>query len=336
MVLFFNLLYLWNKSYVASNELIATINFDFCNKRIDFGIPDALKRNMDIRSLKMFRHLSGTLHFARTSKACYITPSALTRMIQRMEADLGESLFVRDSRQVELTPAGAAFKKYAEDVIQRWELLQGQLSSEQTLAGELSLYCSVTAAYGVLPDLLAAFRESYPDVRIHLETGDPAKALAKLSNQDADAVIAALPDTLPKDLVFVSLKKTPLVFIAPRSHPDAVIRTKKGIDWEKTQLIIPDHGLSRDRIDKWFAKENFVPRIYSQVAGNEAIIVMVSLGCGIGLVPKMVLEKSPIMDHVRILEDTPKLPPFVIGVCTRKKNRVNPRVDALWRIANEI
>ncbi len=292
------------------------------------------KRKMDIRNLKLFRHLAGTLHFAKTSKACYITPSALTRIIQRMESELGEALFVRDSRKVELTPAGLAFKKYADDVLQRWELLQGQLSSEQTLRGELSLYCSVTAAYGVLPKILESFRGSHPDVRIHLETGDPAKALIKLTNQDADAVIAALPDTLSKDLVFTPLVETPLVFIAPKSHPDVVIRTKQGIDWEKTSLIIPDHGLSRDRIDQWLARENFVPRIYSRVAGNEAIIVMVSIGCGIGLIPKMVLEKSPIKDQVRILKNTPDLPPFVIGLCTRKRNLANPKVMALWRIAD--
>ena len=289
---------------------------------------------MDIRNLKLFRHLAGTLHFARTSKACYITPSALTRVIQRMESELGEKLFVRDNRQVALTQAGMAFKKYADDVLRRWELLQGQLSSDQTLRGELSLFCSVTAAYGVLPGLMASYRKLHPGVRIHLETGDPAKALIKLSNQDADAVIAALPDNLPKELVFVSQVETPLVFIAPRAHPRVIVRTAKGIDWEKTPLIIPDHGLSRDRIDRWFAKENFVPNIYSQVAGNEAIIVMVSLGCGIGLVPRMVLEKSPAVNQVRILERAPQLPPFVIGLCTRKKNLVNPKVAALWKITD--
>lgn len=147
-------------------------------------------------------------------------------------------------------------------------------------------------------------------------------------------VIAALPDRLPKDLVFQTLTRTPLVFIAPLQYPDIIIHTSTGIDWEKTPLIIPDHGLSRDRIDQWFAKENFIPKIYSQVAGNEAIIVMVGLGCGVGLVPRMVLEKSPFLKQVRILSDAPKLPPFVIGLCTRKKNLANPRVKALWRIAN--
>ncbi|MBU1340407.1 MAG: HTH-type transcriptional activator IlvY [Proteobacteria bacterium] len=290
---------------------------------------------MDIRYLNLFRHLCGTLHFARTSQACYITPSALTRVIQRLESEIGEQLFIRDNRTVELTPAGTAFKKYADDVLQRWDLLQDELSFDDVLQGELSLYCSVTAAYGILPGIMELYRKAHPSVRIHLETGDAAKALLKLLNQDADMVIAALPDVLPKDLVFKPLSRTPLVFIAPRQYPDIVIPSPQGINWEKTPLIIPDHGLSRDRIDQWFAKENFIPNIYSQVAGNEAIIVMVSLGCGIGLIPRMVLEKSPFFNQVRILDNTPELPPFIIGLCTRKKNLANPRVMALWDIAGE-
>jgi LysR family positive regulator for ilvC len=182
---------------------------------------------------------------------------------------------------------------------------------------------------------MAKYRRAYPHVRIHLETGDPAKALVKLFNQDADMVIAALPDTLPEDLVFQVLSETPLVFVAPLLFPEIIVETGGRIDWEKTPLIIPDHGLSRDRIDQWFARENFIPHIYSEVAGNEAIIVMVSLGCGLGLVPRMVLEKSPFLDQVRVLDESPQLPPFVIGMCTRGKNLVNPRVNALWRIAGE-
>ena len=291
---------------------------------------------MDIRNLKLFRHLAGTLRFARTSHACYITPSALTRVIQRVEKELGETLFIRNNRSVELTQAGIAFKKYADDVLRRWDQLHDELSSGDILQGELSLYCSVTAAYATLPSIMARYRKIHPSVRIHLETGDPAKALSKLLNRDADVVIAALPDIFPKDLVSQTLLQTPLVFIAPLQYPEAVIETAAGIDWEQTPLIIPDHGLSRDRIDRWFAKENFIPNIYSQVAGNEAIIVMASLGCGIGLVPRMVLEKSPFFNQVKILDKAPKLPPFVVGLCTRKKNLANPRVNALWSIASEV
>ena len=157
----------------------------------------------------------------------------MTRAIQRLEAELGEKLFVRDNRSVELTAAGIAFKKYADDVLQRWGRLHDELSSDDVLKGKLSLYCSVTAAYGILPGLMTEYRDANPDVRIHLETGDTAKALAKLSNQDADVVIAALPDTMPKEIVFQTITQMPLVFIAPLQYPEIVIYGSKKINWEK-------------------------------------------------------------------------------------------------------
>lgn len=291
--------------------------------------------NMDIRYLQLFRHLAGTLHFARTSKACYITPSALTRIIQRLEAELDKKLFARDSRSVELTSAGVLFKQYCDDVLERWNILRDQLSSHDILQGKLSLFCSVTATLGILPAIMIKYRKAHPDVQILLETGDAAEALTKLSNQDADVVIAARPDTLAKNLIFQAISQSPLIFIAPLQYPDIIKYLEGEIDWEKTPLIIPDHGLGRDRIDQWFAKENFIPNIYSQVAGNEAIIVMVSLGCGIGLVPKIVLEKSTFLNKVKILDNTPELPAFTIGLCTQKKNLANPRVSALWEINGE-
>ena len=290
---------------------------------------------MDIRHLQLFRHLARTLHFAKTSKACYISPSALTRVIQRLEAELGKKLFTRDNRSVELTSAGVLFKKYSDSVLEQWDTLNDNLSFDDILLGELHLYCSVTAAYGILPPVLTKYRNAHPEVKIHLETGDPAKALTKLANQDADIVIASEPDILPKGLVFKKIIKSPLIFIAPLQYPDIVKYKSAKIDWEQIPLIIPDHGLSRDRIESWFAKQNFIPNIYSKVAGNEAIIVMVSLGCGIGLVPEMVLEKSSLLSKIKILNDAPELPAFTIGFCTRKKNLSNPRILALWEMIKE-
>ncbi len=288
---------------------------------------------MDIRTLEIFRHLSGSLHFARTSMACNVTPSALTRMIQRLEAEVGQPLFIRDNRSVELTFAGQAFKKYAEDVIQRWDRLQMELSEDNVLRGEISLYCSVTAAYSILPDIIARYRVIHPKVQIKLETGDPAKSIPLLVNRDVDVVIAALPEKMHHSLVFLKMITSPLVFIAPKRFPGIVQYREGRIDWEKTPMILPDVGLSRERMDLWFARHQQVPHIYSRVAGHEGIIALVNLGCGIGLVPELVLEKSPPMEDIMILNDLPELPPYEIGLCTIEKNLSRPIIRALWDLA---
>ena len=61
---------------------------------------------MDLRDLKMFLHLAESRHFGRSARAMHVSPSTLSRQIQRLEEDLGQPLFVRDNRTVTLTEAG--------------------------------------------------------------------------------------------------------------------------------------------------------------------------------------------------------------------------------------
>lgn len=288
---------------------------------------------MNIRELKLFRHLAGTLHFGRTSQACNITPSGLTRSMQRLENELGRQLFHRDKRTVRLTAAGQLFREYAEEAIHRWSELQNRLSHDNVLRGELSLYCSVTAILSILPSIFRKFREAHPEVLLHLQTGDAAKALFKLSNGEADISVAALPDQQPEGVDFIELIQTPLIFIAPGSNQQTLVYDGEEIDWHHTPVIVPERGLSRDRVDHWFLAKHVTPNIYSQVAGNEAIIAMVGMGCGVGVVPRLVLEQSVLREQVRVLDVVPRLQPFSVGVCTAVKNRRNPVIEAFWEIA---
>ena len=80
----------------------------------------------------------------------------------------------------------------AEEAIARWQALQGELAGDdQTLRGEISLFCSVTAATSILPPLLRTFRMNHPGVQIKLQTGDAAEALDRLTHREVEVTIAA-------------------------------------------------------------------------------------------------------------------------------------------------
>ena len=72
------------------------------------------------------------------------------------------------------------------------------------------------------------------------------------------------------------------------------------------------------------------PSIYAQVAGNEAIVSMVSLGFGIGVVPRIVLDNSPLVDNIRILDIRPKLKAYEVGLFALNRKLRNPVVKAFW------
>lgn len=292
---------------------------------------------MNIRDLELFRHLASTLHFGKSAVECNITPSGLTRTIQRMESDIGEPLFFRNNRSVALTPAGTLFKEYCDETISRYQLFQNNLKSDAVLRGELTLYCSITAILSILPTIFRKYRATHPQVHLHIKTGDAANALNMLRTMEVDIAIAALPDQHFPEIDFLELAETPLLFIYPKNFPETVCYTKGDIDWSKTPLLFPAKGLSRTRVERWFAEKGIRPYIYSQIAGNEAIIAMVAMGAGVGIVPQLVLDKSILKTEVTILETSPMLKPFVVGACALSKSRKNNLVDSFWNIVeNEI
>ena len=61
---------------------------------------------MTTHELEIFITLADQLHFGRASQTCNLSPSALTRAIQRLEEEVGQPLFIRDNRKVMLTAAG--------------------------------------------------------------------------------------------------------------------------------------------------------------------------------------------------------------------------------------
>ncbi|MBE0585517.1 MAG: HTH-type transcriptional activator IlvY [Desulfofustis sp.] len=290
---------------------------------------------MDIRELDLFLNLAASLHFGQTSRACNITPSGLTRAIQRLEQELGEPLFRRDNRSVSLTKAGEIFKDYASDVLQRHRKLRQQLATESDLRGSLSLYCSVTAILSILPDIIRRFRRSYPEINLNLTTGDAAMALPCLENGKADITIAAVPDRLSRQIVFLKFLETPLIFIAPQ-ETGRNSRLAAIPDLRSTPIVMPERGLSRERCERWFADKNIIPTVYASVAGNEALIAMVAMGCGVGVVPRLVLENSPLQHRIAVLEVEPPLKPFTVGACTTKAGKRLPTVQTFWRIAEQI
>ncbi|OQX09890.1 MAG: transcriptional regulator IlvY [Desulfobulbaceae bacterium A2] len=289
---------------------------------------------MDTRQLKYFLTLAESLNFGRAGKMVHLSTSALSRAIRQLEDEVGTALFLRDNRSVSLTPAGTLFHAYARDVLQQWEMMRlSLLERSAELRGELSLFCSVTASYSFLYDILSDFRRDHPGIEIKLRTGDPEHAIGRVLAGDEDLAIAARPDTLPRDLDFRPLTVSPLVFIAPNNEPQLVALLHIPIapaTWENIPMILPESGVSRQRVDRWFGDLGVKARIYAQVAGNEAIVSMVGLGFGVGVVPRIVLDASPLADRVCILSVTPALPPYEVGLVARRRSLRSPLIRALW------
>jgi LysR family positive regulator for ilvC len=292
---------------------------------------------MDIQALETFIKTAELLHFGRASRACNLSPSALTRTIQRLEEETGKPLFLRDNRSVALTDAGGQLLAYARNAVQEWRHFQEELgSSDDKVTGTISIYASITAVYSLLPDLLEAYRATHPDVQLELRTGAEERAMGQVLSGEIDLAVAVLPDQRQARLEFLPLAETPLVFIAPKPAAFPKVGKTRKLDLSKVPLVVPQSGTARHRLDAWMRANGVSPAISSEVSGNEALIAMVRLGTGIGIVPQLALERSPFRNEVVLVPNAPQLDPYVVGLCSTKRNLKRPAVRAIWELAENL
>lgn len=219
--------------------------------------------------LQLFRHLCQTLNFGRTSLDCHVSPSTLTRTVQRLEARAGRRLLDRGPRGVALTPAGQRFRGYAEEAVHAWQTFRAADPLEGGLAGTLRIFATVTACQALVPDLLAPVRAAHPLVEVDLRTGDAAAALARLDEGEVDAAVAGVPDRVPLSVIVRTLTTTELVLVAANDTP----ATPEG------PYVLPRRGLVRDAAERWFrARGGHAPTVVAEPDWHEAVLTLAALG----------------------------------------------------------
>ncbi|PVX41307.1 LysR family positive regulator for ilvC [Pasteurella langaaensis DSM 22999] len=289
---------------------------------------------MEFNDLNLFIHLAQTQNFSKTAVQHHMSPSTLSRQIQRMEDELGQPLFLRNNRQVVLTEMGQQFLQFAQRNWQQWHQFKQQIrTNSEELSGELKLFCSVTAAYSHLPQVLEKFRVRYPKVEIQLTTGNAALAVERVQSQQADLALAGRPMNFPNTLAFHHIDDISLSLIAPRVACTATqLLQQDPIDWQQMPFILPVDGMARQRFEQW-AKEKKIkhPKIYATVAGHEGIMPMVALGCGLAILPDVVIKNSPMHTQVSSLHLDMPIAPFELGICVQKQSLELPLIKAFWQ-----
>ena len=284
---------------VAPAPIVGSLNCENCNMATSAQ-----------QELGIFLHLAASLRFARSAQALHMSPSALTRAIQRLEEELGQPLFQRSKRSVALTRAGEIFRDHARAQMAAYARLQEAMATETVApTGELRIACTVTACHSVLPRLFARCRER-------------------------DLAVVPEPDRPAAELRFVRLAHTELSFIAPTSDGEVGRRAKLGgSHWNGLPVILPRRGLERQRIDAWLEQQGARPEVYAEVDGNEAILAMVALGCGVGVVPELVRKDSPLRGRIQQLEI--KRPPrgYHVSLCAKSRTLLRRTAAALWELA---
>lgn len=237
---------------------------------------------METRFLHTFLIVAETGSMAEAARRLNVTPSAVTQRMRALEADMGQPLLQRTGQHMETTLAGAAILEQARQMV----LLAEDMKRATTYgeeAGQLRIGIIQTALTGLLPDVLVRLRQKRPRIELYLVPG----ASGTLYNQFADrlidlAIIVKPHFTLPKTYEWQTLRHEPLLLITAvgrgRGDPQYVLQNEPFIRYDR------NHWGGR-AVDQYLRQQRIRPKEQYELDSLEAIVVMVSKGLGVSIIP---------------------------------------------------
>lgn len=285
---------------------------------------------MELRHIRYFVAVAEELHFGRAAARLGIAQPPLSMQIRDLERELGVTLFARTNRRVELTAAGRVFLEGARRTLAQ---LDGAIHDTQRAhrgeTGRLRIGFVSSATYEVLPSLLRAFRDSYPDVVTHLRSATTCEQVAALRERDLDLGVLRLPVT-DETLEWRVITEEPLAAVLPATHPLARRdRTPLAALVHESFIMYPrsDNPEIHDTIIAQCQRAGFSPNITQESGSMHAITALVAGGLGVALViaPPGLRDAPGVVFRPVTGDNTPV---WRLALAWRREREMTPAVRA--------
>ncbi len=307
---------------------------ELAEKRLVVSGPVSM---FDLSQLRCFVTVAEELHFGRAAARLNMTQPPLSRQIQVLEHIVDATLLERSSRSVRLTPAGRSFLPEAKRILKLAESAsQVARRIAQGKTGSLKIGFTAAAAYGFLPDLVAACRARLPDVDLSLKEMVSGDQMEALTSGQIDAGLLRPPIARP-ELAIKRVVAEPLVAALPKSHPLAKAANVSIKDFDDQPFIMYSPYESRyfhDLLVAQFSRANVLPRYEQHLSQIHSVLSMVRAGLGSAIVPEA--AKRLQFDGVVLKPLTLKMPAAVELFMVWRREFDNPLTPTLVQIAESL
>lgn len=240
---------------------------------------------MELRQLEYFAAVARHRHFTRAAEELYVTQSALSQQVRRLEEELGIALLRRTSRGVELTPAGSDLLARAESILAQVEQARGEMDQHAGVSRGLVRVAATTGDAAGLPRALATFHGEHPGIRIGLRQGSAGEVVELVRRGAADLAVIGTPAGDVPGLESVPLYEEPLCVMAAPDDPLAA--SPRVADLRGRSLVLGEPGSQvRDVVAAACSDAGFSPVPLFEVSDPWAVRFLTSAGLGVSLVPR--------------------------------------------------
>jgi LysR family carnitine catabolism transcriptional activator len=241
--------------------------------------------DISTRVLRAMIALDDLRHFSLAAERCFVTQSALSQMISKLENQVDVRLIDRDRRRVGLTPEGVRFVETARRVMLELEEISMDLKDHASLRkGRITMAALPSLSSHWLPPIIAQFRAKYPGIQVGLNDAPPDRALEQVRQRQADFALTARGPGMvgfQHRLLF----EESFVLVCHRSHPLAS-RKRLGLgDLAGHDYIrLVRTGSIAQHLEKFF-RDHPVNETGLEVEQVSTLAGLVASNLGISLVP---------------------------------------------------
>ena len=237
---------------------------------------------MDIRFLESFVTMAECGSIAEAARRLSLTPAALAQRLKALEQDLGHALVTRVGRTVRPTEAGLAVLQQARKLIDGARDLRA-IAAQDLPAGQLRLGATATALTGLLPGIITDLSARHSGIDYFVRPGSSIDLYHSVVAGDLDAaMIVQPPFAIPKSTGWLTLRREPLVLIAPRDmpvdDPHSVITQNPFIRYDRNQW-------GGQIVDRYLRSHGLAVKEWLELDALDAIAALVDRGLGIAIVP---------------------------------------------------
>ena len=236
---------------------------------------------------KVFFYVATTLSFSEASKLLFISQSAVSQSIKTLERKLDQTLFLRSTKRVQLTPEGEILLRHIEPAMNLIQRGEAQLLDAASTGGQIRIGASDTICRYFLVPYLERFHKSFPNAHIKVINQTSVKCVELLESGQVDLIVVNYPNNYLSNVSAIrKIKSFHDVFIAGEAF--------KNLRGEKLTLKELS-GYPILMLDKNSTTNEFLHRLFQQyqldlvpeieLTSNDLLIDLARIGLGIAFLP---------------------------------------------------
>lgn len=287
---------------------------------------------MNTKQLEYFISVAESLSFTKTAEKFYISQTAVTQQIKALEEHIQVTLFTRNKRRVELTPAGKVFLSEARTIIKNInDAIEKTQQFANGLFGTLSIGILIGYEKNKLQQYLKKFSHTYPNISMEICTNEMTEHLNLVKDNLMDLAFVINPENQPlKDFEYKTVERYSLVALLPPDHPLYNEDYIDLIDLQNEKFIFVketgDEYGQKSMIQNRYREAGFVPNVVQRSNDLNTIESMVASNMGVSILPSFCVIDTMIENDIAIVPIN-EVQDRIEVVVVWNKNNTNPALE---------